>query len=79
MKAAIEGPRDAKFQAYRKATEDEPESDYNEPELAGFDDHDEDNPHIVEGESEDKDEGGTSVMEGIGWMSRYREGKPGGI
>ena len=31
LKAAIEGPQDAKFRAYRKATEDDTESEYDEP------------------------------------------------
>ena len=31
LKSVIEGPKDAGFLAYRQATEDEPESDYDEP------------------------------------------------
>ena len=43
----IEGPQDAKFRAYRKATEDDTESEYDEPK--------EDPDQPLYGEMEDED------------------------
>lgn len=58
----IEGPKDAKFLAYRRATEEESESHYGEPmecDQDEFGDLSDDDTHVdVGGESEDKDEGG---------------------
>ena len=65
MKAEIEGPKGARFRAYRKAKEEEPESDYDDP----LDGGDEDSVDLsdditVEGECEDKAEAEDSRMEG---------------
>ena len=62
----IEGPKNAEFQAYRKATEDEPGSDFDEPEESDMEDvNDEGGMNYVEKDSEHEDEEGSSDMEGI--------------
>ncbi len=62
----IEGPKGAKFRAYRKAKEEEPESDYEERpdwekeklDALGS----EDAMRNVEGESGDEDEGSSGMQ-----------------
>ncbi|CAD6568189.1 MAG: hypothetical protein ASARMPRED_001447 [Alectoria sarmentosa] len=66
LKAEIEGPKGARFRAYRKAKEEEPESDYDDPLDVGDEDSvDLSDDITVEGEYEDKAEAEDSRMEGL--------------
>lgn len=61
----IEGPQDAKFRAYRKATEDDTESEYDEPKEDPDGVMEDEDPMIwAAGNFGDSDEG-DGDMEGI--------------
>lgn len=63
MKAVIEGPKDAKFQAYRKRMDMKSDSDIDEPEQSDDEKLEDSDPmDHVEGKSERGDE---DDMEGI--------------